>query len=154
MWLGESPSSSASDVDNLNHPTTLDKVALPKGVSSPQVTGNHVIAARNRPNFSRLLNFVSIVIPWKFPILRLLKIHHRRTWKKCEKKIIVELVFHLSSFELENLVILNPANNKQSSLLANISPLAHKFSLLIEAGYVAGPLPSLPYPSSYNFILE
>ncbi|KAK9018318.1 hypothetical protein V6N11_001294 [Hibiscus sabdariffa] len=51
---GESPSSSASDIDNLNHP---DKVAFPKGVSSPQVAGNHVISARNRPNFVRLLNF-------------------------------------------------------------------------------------------------
>ncbi|XP_039048237.1 cysteine-tryptophan domain-containing zinc finger protein 3-like isoform X3 [Hibiscus syriacus] len=51
---GESPSSSASDVDNLNHP---DKIAFPKGVSSPQVAGNHVISARNRPNFVRLLNF-------------------------------------------------------------------------------------------------
>ncbi|GMJ01084.1 hypothetical protein HRI_003777600 [Hibiscus trionum] len=50
---GES-ASSASDVDNLNHP---DKVAFPKGVSSPQVAGNHVISARNRPNFVRLLNF-------------------------------------------------------------------------------------------------
>lgn len=57
--LGESPSSSASDVDNLNNPVTLDKVALAKGVSSPQVAGNHVIAARNRSNFVRLLNFVS-----------------------------------------------------------------------------------------------
>lgn len=56
---GESPSSSASDVDNLNNPSTVDKVALPKGVSSPQVAGNHVIAARNRPNFLRMLNFVS-----------------------------------------------------------------------------------------------
>ncbi|XVF21909.1 hypothetical protein REPUB_Repub12eG0129600 [Reevesia pubescens] len=54
---GESPSSSASDVDNLNHPTTADKAAFPKGVSSPQVAGNHVISARNRPNFVRLLNF-------------------------------------------------------------------------------------------------
>lgn len=61
MLSGESPSSSASDVDNLNHPTTVDKVALPKGVSSPQVTGNHIIAARNRPNLNRLLNFVSII---------------------------------------------------------------------------------------------
>lgn len=57
--LGESPSSSASDVDNLNNPVTVDKVALAKGVSSPQVAGNHVIAARNRSNFVRLLNFVS-----------------------------------------------------------------------------------------------
>ncbi|TYG44934.1 hypothetical protein ES288_D11G134500v1 [Gossypium darwinii] len=58
---GESPSSSASDVDNLNHPTTADKVAFPKGVSSPQVAGNHVISARNRPNFVRLLNFAQDV---------------------------------------------------------------------------------------------
>ncbi|KAI9182280.1 hypothetical protein LWI28_023832 [Acer negundo] len=58
---GESPSSSASDVDNVNQPITVDKAALPKGVSSPQVAGNHVIAARNRPNFNRLLNFVQDV---------------------------------------------------------------------------------------------
>ncbi|GMI74009.1 hypothetical protein like AT3G62900 [Hibiscus trionum] len=58
---GESPFSSASDVDNLNHPTTSDKVAFPKGVSSPQVAGNHVISARNRPNFVRLLNFAQDV---------------------------------------------------------------------------------------------
>ncbi|XVF32727.1 hypothetical protein REPUB_Repub17cG0107800 [Reevesia pubescens] len=57
---GESPSSSASDVDNLNHPTA-DKVAFPKGVSPPQVAGNHVISARNRPNFVRLLNFAQDV---------------------------------------------------------------------------------------------
>ncbi|KAK8630493.1 hypothetical protein V6N13_079285 [Hibiscus sabdariffa] len=54
---GESPFSSASDVENLNNPTTADKVSFPKGVSSPQVAGNHVISARNRPNFVRLLNF-------------------------------------------------------------------------------------------------
>ncbi|GMY16441.1 cysteine-tryptophan domain-containing zinc finger protein 7-like isoform X1 [Fagus crenata] len=58
---GESPSSSASDLDNLNNPTTVDKLTLPKGVGSPQVAGNHVIAARNRPNFSRLLNFAQDV---------------------------------------------------------------------------------------------
>ncbi|XP_031258978.1 uncharacterized protein LOC116117085 isoform X1 [Pistacia vera] len=58
---GESPSSSASDVDNLNHPTTVDKVALPKGVSSPQVAGNHLIAARNRHNLVRVLNFTQDV---------------------------------------------------------------------------------------------
>ncbi|GAV83365.1 zf-CW domain-containing protein [Cephalotus follicularis] len=54
---GESPSSSASDVDNLNHPMTVDKVPVSRGVSSPQITGNYVIAARNRPNLGRLLNF-------------------------------------------------------------------------------------------------
>ncbi|KAK8501820.1 hypothetical protein V6N12_072954 [Hibiscus sabdariffa] len=58
---GESPFSSASDVDNLNNPTTADKVSFPKGVSSPQVAGNHVISARNRPNFVRLLNFAQDV---------------------------------------------------------------------------------------------
>ncbi|XP_068658730.1 cysteine-tryptophan domain-containing zinc finger protein 7 [Aristolochia californica] len=55
---GESPSSSASDVDNLNNQATVDKAALAKSVNSPQIAGNHVIAARNRPNFVRLLNFV------------------------------------------------------------------------------------------------
>ncbi|KAF8392615.1 hypothetical protein HHK36_022962 [Tetracentron sinense] len=54
---GESPSSSASDVDNLNNQATLDKTALAKGISSPQIAGNHVIVARNRPNFLRLLTF-------------------------------------------------------------------------------------------------
>ncbi|KAL1351022.1 hypothetical protein HN51_014980 [Arachis hypogaea] len=59
--LGESPSSSASDVDNVNNTTAADKVALSKSVNSPQVAGNHVIAARNRPNFVRLLNFAQDV---------------------------------------------------------------------------------------------
>ncbi|KAL1085457.1 hypothetical protein V6Z11_D08G051900 [Gossypium hirsutum] len=58
---GESPSSSASDVDNLNHPTTADKVAFSKGVSPPQVAANHVISARNRPIFVRFLNFAQDV---------------------------------------------------------------------------------------------
>ncbi|CAK9178035.1 unnamed protein product [Ilex paraguariensis] len=58
--LGESPSSSASDVDNFN-PATGDKVAVAKGVSSPQVTGNHVIPARNRSSYARLLNFTQDV---------------------------------------------------------------------------------------------
>ncbi|KAA8543137.1 hypothetical protein F0562_021368 [Nyssa sinensis] len=54
---GESPSSSASDVDNLNNLTTVDKGVLVKGVSSPQVAGSHFTAARNRSNFVHLLNF-------------------------------------------------------------------------------------------------
>ncbi|OVA15012.1 zinc finger protein [Macleaya cordata] len=57
---GESPSSSASDVDNLNQ-GTLDKLASAKGVNSPHVAGNHVIVAKNRPNFVRLLNFAEDV---------------------------------------------------------------------------------------------
>ncbi|KAM7255147.1 hypothetical protein ACFE04_020388 [Oxalis oulophora] len=54
---GESPSSSASDVDNLIHPTSVDKACLPKGVSSPQVSGHQVIAPRNRPNLSEVVHF-------------------------------------------------------------------------------------------------
>ncbi|KAJ0979755.1 hypothetical protein J5N97_015229 [Dioscorea zingiberensis] len=56
---GESPSSSASDVDNLNNQVTLDKSTSARGVSSPQVAGNHVVVARNRPNFLRLLNYAN-----------------------------------------------------------------------------------------------
>ncbi|GMI98800.1 hypothetical protein like AT3G62900 [Hibiscus trionum] len=55
---GESP---ASDVDNLNQPPLADKAAFPKGVNSSQVAGTHVISARNRPNFVRLLNFAQDV---------------------------------------------------------------------------------------------
>uniref|UniRef100_A0A7N0U3Z6 CW-type domain-containing protein n=1 Tax=Kalanchoe fedtschenkoi TaxID=63787 RepID=A0A7N0U3Z6_KALFE len=58
---GESPSSSASDVDNLNNAATGDKVLLTRGVTSPQVPGSHVISARNRPGFARLLNFAQDV---------------------------------------------------------------------------------------------
>ncbi|XP_027924835.1 LOW QUALITY PROTEIN: uncharacterized protein LOC114182216 [Vigna unguiculata] len=60
--LGESPSSSASDVDNVNNSTAADKVVtISKSVNSPQVAGNHVIAARHRPNFVRLLGFAQDV---------------------------------------------------------------------------------------------
>lgn len=55
---GESPSSSASDVDNLNNQATMDKAALSRGIAH---TGNHVIVARNRPNFVRLLDFTNDV---------------------------------------------------------------------------------------------
>nr|XP_043618776.1 cysteine-tryptophan domain-containing zinc finger protein 3-like isoform X2 [Erigeron canadensis] len=58
---GESPSSSASDIDNLNNPAVVDKVALLKGVNDPQLGGNHVIAARSKPNFLRILNFAQDV---------------------------------------------------------------------------------------------
>ncbi|KAL2345391.1 hypothetical protein Fmac_006676 [Flemingia macrophylla] len=56
----ESPSSSASDVDNVNNSTAADKVTISKSVNSPQVAGNLVISAR-RPNFVRLLNFAQDV---------------------------------------------------------------------------------------------
>ncbi|XP_057959592.1 cysteine-tryptophan domain-containing zinc finger protein 7-like [Malania oleifera] len=57
---GESPSSSASDVDNLYNQPAVDKSAVSKGISS-HIAGNHVIVARNRPNFIRLLDFTQHV---------------------------------------------------------------------------------------------
>ncbi|KAB1214027.1 hypothetical protein CJ030_MR5G017290 [Morella rubra] len=57
---GESPSSSASDVDNLNNPATVDKGNLSKGTGL-HVVGNQIIVARNRPNFVRLLDFTQDV---------------------------------------------------------------------------------------------
>ncbi|XP_008802117.2 cysteine-tryptophan domain-containing zinc finger protein 7-like [Phoenix dactylifera] len=58
---GESPSSSASDVDNLNNQGTLGKAMSARGVTSPQVAGNHVIAACNHPHVMRLLSYTSDV---------------------------------------------------------------------------------------------
>ncbi|XP_073113913.1 cysteine-tryptophan domain-containing zinc finger protein 7 [Elaeis guineensis] len=58
---GESPSSSASDVDNLNNQGTFGKAMSVRGVSSPQVAGNHVIAACNHPHIMRLLSYASDV---------------------------------------------------------------------------------------------
>ncbi|OIV91295.1 hypothetical protein TanjilG_01826 [Lupinus angustifolius] len=59
--LGESPSSSASGVDNVNNSTTTDKVALSKSISSPQTAGSHFIAAQNRPNIVRFLSYAQDV---------------------------------------------------------------------------------------------
>ncbi|XP_060197841.1 cysteine-tryptophan domain-containing zinc finger protein 7-like isoform X1 [Lycium barbarum] len=56
---GESPSSSASDVDNTNNQTVAEKTALSRGCGSH--AGNHVIAPRNRPSFVRLLDFTKDV---------------------------------------------------------------------------------------------
>ncbi|KAK4425823.1 hypothetical protein Salat_1776300 [Sesamum alatum] len=56
---GESPSSSASDVDNLNNLAAADKATLSKGSGSH--AGNHVLVPRNRPNFVRLLDFTKDV---------------------------------------------------------------------------------------------
>ncbi|KAL3849783.1 hypothetical protein ACJIZ3_011665 [Penstemon smallii] len=58
---GESPSSSASDVDNLNHPENTDKAALGKVVDSPQVSGSHIITSRSRAGLLKLLNFTQDV---------------------------------------------------------------------------------------------
>ncbi|KAB2625234.1 hypothetical protein D8674_016894 [Pyrus ussuriensis x Pyrus communis] len=58
--LGESPSSSASDLDNLNNQVMADKSILSNGAGS-HVFGNHVVAAHNRSNFVRLLDFTQDV---------------------------------------------------------------------------------------------
>ncbi|KAK4418167.1 hypothetical protein Salat_2229400 [Sesamum alatum] len=58
---GESPSSSASDVDNLNNQAAPDKAALAKVVGSPQVSGSHIITSRSRSGFLRILNFAQDV---------------------------------------------------------------------------------------------
>lgn len=55
--LGESPSSSASDVDNLYNQVTMDKTALLRGMTSN--AANHVTIVQNRPSMIRLLQFVS-----------------------------------------------------------------------------------------------
>ncbi|KAJ9181948.1 hypothetical protein P3X46_005991 [Hevea brasiliensis] len=57
---GESPSSSASDIDNLNNQATVDKAMISKGTIS-HVAGNPVIGARNHSNFLRLLDFTQDV---------------------------------------------------------------------------------------------
>ncbi|KAA8536866.1 hypothetical protein F0562_029344 [Nyssa sinensis] len=57
----ESPSSSASDVDNLSHQEMVNKMDIAKDVSLLQVSGNHVITARDQPCFVRLLNSVQDV---------------------------------------------------------------------------------------------
>ncbi|XP_020226190.1 uncharacterized protein LOC109807896 [Cajanus cajan] len=53
---GESPSSSASDIDNLNNLVVVDKATLTRG-SNTHVSNNQVISARNFPNIVRLLDF-------------------------------------------------------------------------------------------------
>ncbi|MQM09205.1 hypothetical protein Taro_042073 [Colocasia esculenta] len=58
---GESPSSSASDIENANQ-SMADKAGPLKSINSPQMAGSHVIAAHHRPTFGRLLNFVSCIV--------------------------------------------------------------------------------------------
>ncbi|KAF8117893.1 hypothetical protein N665_0008s0232 [Sinapis alba] len=58
---GESPSSSASDVDNVNHPAAVDRVGNSRCTSSPLVAGNHVISAQNRSNILRIIQFAQNV---------------------------------------------------------------------------------------------
>ncbi|XP_075521654.1 cysteine-tryptophan domain-containing zinc finger protein 3-like isoform X2 [Primulina tabacum] len=56
---GESPSSSASDVDNLNNLVVADRAASSKGNDSHSL--NHVMVPHNRTNISRLLDFTKDV---------------------------------------------------------------------------------------------
>ncbi|XP_018445224.1 cysteine-tryptophan domain-containing zinc finger protein 3 [Raphanus sativus] len=58
---GESPSSSASDVDNVNHPAAVDRVGNSRCTSSPLVAGNHVVSAQNRSNILRMIQFAQNV---------------------------------------------------------------------------------------------
>ncbi|KAG6500851.1 hypothetical protein ZIOFF_040709 [Zingiber officinale] len=58
-YASESPSSSASDVDNLNNLALLGKDALAKGVSSPQASDNHVLAAHHLHQVMRLLHYTN-----------------------------------------------------------------------------------------------
>lgn len=60
LSLVESPSSCASYADDLNNQAMMDKVDMAKDGGSSNVTGNHVISARNHPSLLRLLNFVCI----------------------------------------------------------------------------------------------
>ncbi|XP_006658949.2 cysteine-tryptophan domain-containing zinc finger protein 7 [Oryza brachyantha] len=58
---GESPSSSASDIDNLNN-NGLSKGPSNKDANSPQVTGNNLLlAARNQSHLMRLLAYTNDV---------------------------------------------------------------------------------------------
>ncbi|XP_054806184.1 LOW QUALITY PROTEIN: cysteine-tryptophan domain-containing zinc finger protein 7-like [Prosopis cineraria] len=57
---GESPSSSASDVDNLNNQAPVDRFTLLRGTGT-HVAGNQVISAQHRSNFARLLDFTQDV---------------------------------------------------------------------------------------------
>eukprot|EP01018_Ginkgo_biloba_P006915 Gb_31926 [translate_table: standard] len=62
--LGESPSSSASDVDNLNNHVLMDRdpsMNTTKGVRSLQGASNQVIVARHRPHIDRILQYTQDV---------------------------------------------------------------------------------------------
>nr|GEY99463.1 reverse transcriptase domain-containing protein [Tanacetum cinerariifolium] len=56
-----SASASASDLDNLNNPVTVDKATIVKGVKTPQVARNLIIAAKEKPSYTRILNFAQEV---------------------------------------------------------------------------------------------
>ncbi|XP_065863608.1 cysteine-tryptophan domain-containing zinc finger protein 7-like isoform X2 [Euphorbia lathyris] len=57
---GESPSSSASDIDNLNNQAIVEKATVSKG-TIPHIAGNSVIVARNHASVLRVLDFTQDV---------------------------------------------------------------------------------------------
>ena len=71
LFSVQSPSSSASDVDSLNNQAMMGKTDVAKDGSSLQVTGNHVVAARNHPKLVRLLDFVCILMSFLLASLSL-----------------------------------------------------------------------------------
>jgi hypothetical protein len=56
--LAESPSSSASDVDNLNNQSTAAKAVSARALYSPQIAGNSI--PRNNHHLMGLLAYVSV----------------------------------------------------------------------------------------------
>lgn len=58
---GESPSSSASDIDSLNNSVSGGKAPLARSGESPRLAADLVITARNCPNFERFLGFAQNV---------------------------------------------------------------------------------------------
>ena len=61
-YIGESPSSSASDIDNLNS-HGVSKARSTKGGNSPQVAGNLLpLAVRNQAHLLRILAYVSTLL--------------------------------------------------------------------------------------------
>ena len=57
LFLAESPSSSASDIDNLNIQSTVAKAVSARGVYSPQIASNPI--SRNNHHLMGLLSYVS-----------------------------------------------------------------------------------------------
>ena len=57
LFLAESPSSSASDIDNLNNQSTVAKAVSARGVYSPQIASNPI--SRNNHHLMGLLSYVS-----------------------------------------------------------------------------------------------
>lgn len=56
-WPAESPSSSASDVDNLNNPSTIAKIVSTRGLCTSQIAKNPI--SRSNHHLMGLLAYVS-----------------------------------------------------------------------------------------------